>query len=67
MSADEGAKVNLRAVAFRDDEMVLGDDLEKVKVEAKVVGPRARREDPASSSTAAKQDATASARAIAPS
>src|ERR671914_509776 len=35
---DEGAKVNLRAVAFRDKEMVLGRDLEKVKVEAKVAG-----------------------------
>jgi large subunit ribosomal protein L21 len=35
---DEGAKVNLRAVAFRDKEMVLGKDLEKVKVEAKVTG-----------------------------
>ena len=35
---DEGAKVNLRAVAFRDKEMVLGKDLEKVKVEAKVAG-----------------------------
>ena len=33
---DEGAKVDLRAVAFRDKEMVLGKDLEKVKVEAKV-------------------------------
>ncbi len=35
---DEGAKVDLRAVAFRDSEMVLGKDLEKVKVEAKVAG-----------------------------
>jgi large subunit ribosomal protein L21 len=35
---DEGAKVSLRAVAFRDKEMVLGSDLEKVKVEAKVTG-----------------------------
>ena len=35
---DEGAKVDLRAVAFRDKEMVLGKDLEKVKVEAKVAG-----------------------------
>lgn len=35
---DEGAKVDLRAVAFRDKEMVLGKDLEKVKVEAKVTG-----------------------------
>ena len=38
LSAKEGDKVNLRAVAFRDKEMVLGDDLEKVKVEAKVAG-----------------------------
>ena len=35
---DEGAKVSLRAVAFRDKEMVLGKDLDKVKVEAKVTG-----------------------------
>ena len=38
LKADEGSKVDLRAVAFRDKEMVLGSDLEKVKVEAKVVG-----------------------------
>ena len=38
LKADEGSKVDLRAVAFRDKEMVLGADLEKVKVEAKVVG-----------------------------
>jgi large subunit ribosomal protein L21 len=38
LSEDEGAKVSLRAVAFRDKEMVLGSDLEKVKVEAKVAG-----------------------------
>ena len=38
LPADEGAKVDLRAVAFRDKEMVLGKDLEKVKVEAKVAG-----------------------------
>jgi large subunit ribosomal protein L21 len=38
LSADEGAKVDLRPVAFRDKEMVLGKDLEKVKVEAKVSG-----------------------------
>lgn len=38
MSAKEGDKVDLRAVAFRDKEMVLGKDLEKVKVEAKVAG-----------------------------
>ncbi len=38
LKEDEGAKVNLRAVAFRDKEMVLGDGLGKVVVEAKVVG-----------------------------
>ncbi|MGZ5335422.1 MAG: 50S ribosomal protein L21, partial [Solirubrobacterales bacterium] len=38
LSEDEGAKVSLRPVAFRDKEMVLGSDLEKVKVEAKVAG-----------------------------
>ena len=38
LSADEGDKVDLRPVAFRDKEMVLGKDLEKVKVEAKVAG-----------------------------
>jgi large subunit ribosomal protein L21 len=38
LSANEGDKVDLRAVAFRDKEMVLGKDLEKVKVEAKVAG-----------------------------
>ena len=38
LTADQGDKVNLRAVAFRDKEMVLGKDLEKVKVEAKVAG-----------------------------
>lgn len=38
LSADEGDKVGLRAVAFRDKEMVLGRELEKVKVEAKVAG-----------------------------
>src|SRR5690242_10812271 len=36
--AKEGDTVDLRAVAFRDKEMVLGKDLEKVKVEAKVAG-----------------------------
>ena len=30
--------MDLRAVAFRDKEMVVGKDLEKVKVEAKVTG-----------------------------
>src|SRR5215213_8559691 len=38
LSADEGDKVDLRPVAFRDKKMVLGKDLEKVKVEAKVAG-----------------------------
>jgi large subunit ribosomal protein L21 len=38
LSAKEGDKVDLRPVAFRDKEMVLGDDLAKVKVEAKVAG-----------------------------
>jgi large subunit ribosomal protein L21 len=38
LSAEEGDKVNLRPVAFRDKEMVLGKDLEKVKVEATVAG-----------------------------
>ena len=38
LSAKEGDKVDLPAVAFRDKEMVLGKDLEKVKVEAKVAG-----------------------------
>jgi large subunit ribosomal protein L21 len=38
LSAKEGEKVDLRPVAFRDKEMVLGEDLDKVKVEAKVAG-----------------------------
>jgi large subunit ribosomal protein L21 len=38
LSADEGEVIDLRPVAFRDKEMVLGDDLQKVKVEAKVAG-----------------------------
>src|SRR3954453_24246305 len=38
LTAKEGDKVDLRPVAFRDKEMVLGQDLEKVKVEAKVAG-----------------------------
>jgi large subunit ribosomal protein L21 len=38
LTAKEGDKVDLRAVAFRDKEMVLGKDLEKVRVEAKVAG-----------------------------
>ena len=50
LKADEGAKVNLRAVMFRgdkaDDVIVGGADLEKVKVEAKVAaherGPKIR-------------------------
>ncbi|MBM3667155.1 MAG: 50S ribosomal protein L21 [Actinobacteria bacterium] len=35
---DEGAKVTLRPVAFSDKEMIVGKDLEKVKVEATVAG-----------------------------
>jgi large subunit ribosomal protein L21 len=38
LTAKEGDTVDLRPVAFRDREMVLGKDLEKVKVEAKVAG-----------------------------
>ncbi|CAN5532334.1 50S ribosomal protein L21 [soil metagenome] len=38
LAEDEGAKVSLRPVAFRDEEMVLGSDLDKVKIEAKVIG-----------------------------
>ena len=38
LTAKEGDKVDLRPVAFRDKEMVLGKELEKVKVEAKVAG-----------------------------
>jgi len=38
LSADEGAKVDLRPVAFNDKELVVGKDLDKVKVEAKVAG-----------------------------
>ena len=46
LTAKEGDVVDLRAVAFRDKEMVLGKDLDKVKVEAKVAaherGPKIR-------------------------
>src|SRR3954454_22287326 len=38
LSVKEGDKVDLRPVAFKDKEMVLGEGLEKVKVEAKVSG-----------------------------
>jgi large subunit ribosomal protein L21 len=38
LTAKEGDSVDLRAVAYRDKEMVVGKDLEKVKVEAKVAG-----------------------------
>jgi large subunit ribosomal protein L21 len=38
LSAKEGDSVDLRAVAYRDKEMVVGKELEKVKVEAKVAG-----------------------------
>src|SRR4051812_4088763 len=46
LSVKAGDKVDLRPVAFKDKEMVLGKDLEKVKVEAKVSsherGPKIR-------------------------
>jgi len=46
LSADEGAKVDLRAVALLDKDLVVGKDAEKVKVEAKVAaherGPKIR-------------------------
>ena len=35
---DEGAKVDLRAVAAVDKKLVVGEDLDKVRVEAKVAG-----------------------------
>ena len=38
LSAEEGAKVELRPVALLDKKLVVGDDLAKVKVEAKVTG-----------------------------
>jgi large subunit ribosomal protein L21 len=38
LQVKEGDVVDLRAVAFKDKDMVLGKDLEKVKVEAKVAG-----------------------------
>jgi large subunit ribosomal protein L21 len=38
LSAEEGAKVDLRPVALLDKKLVVGDELEKVKVEAKVAG-----------------------------
>lgn len=38
LSADEGAKVDLRPVAFNDKQLLVGKDLDKVKVEAKVAG-----------------------------
>jgi large subunit ribosomal protein L21 len=38
LSADKGAKVDLRAVALLDKDLVAGKDAEKVKVEAKVAG-----------------------------
>lgn len=38
LSAEEGAKVELRAVALLDKDLVVGKDAEKVKVEAKVAG-----------------------------
>jgi large subunit ribosomal protein L21 len=38
LAAEEGAKVDLRPVALLDKSLVVGKDLEKVKVEAKVAG-----------------------------
>jgi large subunit ribosomal protein L21 len=38
LSAGEGDVVDLKPVAYRDKQMVVGKDLEKVKVEAKVAG-----------------------------
>jgi large subunit ribosomal protein L21 len=38
LSAEEGAKVDLRPVALLDKKLVVGNDLDKVKVEAKVAG-----------------------------
>jgi large subunit ribosomal protein L21 len=38
LSAEEGAKVDLRAVALLDKDLVAGEDAAKVKVEAKVAG-----------------------------
>jgi large subunit ribosomal protein L21 len=46
LPADEGSKVSLRPVALLDKTLVTGEDLEKVKVEAKVAehvrGPKIR-------------------------
>jgi large subunit ribosomal protein L21 len=38
LSAGEGDTVDLRPVAYRDKQMVVGKDLEKVKISAKVAG-----------------------------
>ena len=38
LSVEEGAKVDLRAVALLDKDLVVGKEAEKVKVEAKVAG-----------------------------
>ena len=38
LSAGEGDVVDLKPVAYRDKQMVVGKDLEKVKVSAKVAG-----------------------------
>jgi large subunit ribosomal protein L21 len=38
LSAGEGDTVDLRPVAYRDKQMVVGKDLDKVKVSAKVAG-----------------------------
>ena len=64
LTAEEGDKVDLRPVAFRDKEMVLGKDLEKVKVEAKVAGHERGPKICGSSSTGRRR-ATASAPATA--
>jgi large subunit ribosomal protein L21 len=65
LSADEGAKVDLRPVAFNDKTLVVGKDLEKVKVEAKVAGhergPKIRaapREAPPQAPATARADET---------
>jgi large subunit ribosomal protein L21 len=46
LSAEEGAKVDLRAVALLDKDLVVGKDAAKIKVEAKVAaherGPKIR-------------------------
>ena len=69
LPADEGDKVNLRAVMFRgekeDEVVVAGSDLEKVKVEARSPATSAGRRSACSST--GRRRATASAPATAPS